>query len=218
MRYKYKILICLMVITILFAGCTWESPIQTELSAEGYPPFEENSVLSYIKWEYNNWHKDYENRENKAYWVDRNNLSSTAEEYLGMGFILAGSQIICEYSEYSAFLEVLEEKKNECIDIVGTYYEPVESVNTYKGNFDKAFFEYHNLLIVDYCAYGSPSLRSRIDEMTIESSTVIISLEVERLIAVTGSCPGNIYFIPVPKKCIAVDVTYIEYDDKWSWE
>ena len=207
MRYKYKILICLMVITILFTGCKGESD-ENRMSS-----YTENTKYSYVKWEYNNYHRDYENPDNDAFWHDQNNLSSTAEKESDFGAVLEGHQLIHDYDEYSAFLALLEEKKNKCLSIVGVYYEPTEMINTCTGTFDEAFFEARNLVVVDYCASGSPNgnLKSRLDEITVADTRVMISLEVEHTAAATTDCPGHIYFIPIPKECVDVDVTYISH-------
>lgn len=208
MKKKHLLIICLLVITLLFAGCNEESADQTDPTI----PFAENESLSYVKWEYDNWHDDNENRDNDAYWQDLNNLSSTAEEEGDIGTILEGHQLLNDYGEYSAFLELLIEKKNKCLNLVGVYYEPTELVNTCEGSFDETFFETYNLLIVDYCAAGSVRLQTRLGKMTTKDNTATVTLEVEWVPATTASCPGHIYFIPIPKECVNADVNYIDQD------
>lgn len=208
MKNKHLIMIYLAVIALLFSGCAEET------GEDGMSTYEENTKYSYIKWEYNNVHRDLENRDNDAYWHDKNNLSSTAgREADYFGAFLKGHQLIRDYGEYSAFQALLEEKKNKCLSIVGVYYEPTEIINTYNGAFDETFFEEQNLLIVDYCASGSTNgdLKSRLDKITVEDTHVTVSVEIEHTAASTADCPGHIYFIPIPKECVDVDVTWIKH-------
>lgn len=187
----------------IILSCIWNKDDEEPQRSVDY--FTDNYALEYIKWEYETARLD---------WRDAYNLTST-KKFQSDPESIDGDLLICSWEEYQACLDVVEQKEadwSEALENAVGKYPPsylkdyssslyTISVDTMNYPIDEAFFDEHNLAVVDCCYRGAPSLRSRLDGIEIENDVVTVTVADYFLAATTADQRGHIYWIPVPKKC-----------------
>lgn len=182
--------------------------------AEALETFAENEELSYIKWSYNGWQAD---------WEDDHNFTSTAT-CAPSHMYAEGAFLIDSWEEYQTFLSIIEKKEQDADETTnGTFIPHEVQVDHLSDELDASFFSESQLAVVDFCYKGSPYLRSRLESVETEGTTVTITCSRESYSNDTewyiggyvASQFGHVYWIPVPRDC--TDVVTEFQETKWTW-
>lgn len=213
---KSKIILAVCAVCVLVAGALgvrWLSKAESEEQRvpiqEMHPVerekflqerFAENMELSYRKWVYN----------------DRN-IYGRSEEYPcltgGSSETLhRGEFIISSWEEYQGLMEAIAPK------LLVNQPEPVENmecfetttaVDTIGQEIDEAFFQEHQLAVVDFVANGSPAVYSRLEDVSVNGLKVEITMTRYILVASTADAIGHAYWVPLPKYDTAYELNVI---------
>lgn len=202
-----RIIAFILLVSISLAGCSnVVSPVDgTEFGSSLYEENIENGVemedfsdnldIEYIRWAYNGFQYSEATRTS---WHDPHNLTETPEGYV----------VLQSFEEYDALLRGIKEKRQLVISQLGSYAAPKVLVDTMECKIDESFFEEHNLVVVDYNKDGSPFLRTRLDQVE-NGEKANITISVEFVLGSTADCPGEVYWIPIPKTCTQAEITYV---------
>ena len=163
--------------------------------------------MDYIKYEYNMNEEYYIYDE--IYGVHRN-ITGTGGAYNTMP--IQGSSIITFYDDYAKLMEVLQ-WQGEREDGMGLlrfdecYRSPALTL-------DEAFFDEHNLLVVDLLVTDALYLRSEIREVESAARKVTLELSYGPHLAATADNRGVLYLIALPKDCTNAEIlwTPVGYD------
>lgn len=180
---------------------------------EALETFSENEELSYIKWSYNGWQAD---------WEDDHNLTST--DTCTTGHMYAeGALLIDSWEEYQTLLSIIEKKEQDADEATnGAFIAHEVQVDRLSEELDASFFSEYQLAVVDFCCKGSPYLRSRLEAVETEGTTVTVTCSRESYSNDTewyiggyvASQFGHVYWIPVPRDC--TDVVTEFQETKWA--
>lgn len=180
---------------------------------EALEKFSENEELSYIKWAYDGWQSD---------WEDDHNLTSTSicttSHMYAEGIMLMDS-----WEEYQALLSATQKKEQDADETAhGTYTAHEVRVDGLSEELDASFFSEYQLAVVDFCRKGNPHLRSRLESVQTEGTTVTVTFSRELYSDDTewymggyvASQFGHVYWIPVPREC--TDVVAEFHETEWA--
>ncbi len=216
-----KRLFLLLAAVLLLCGCAaepketcfgWSLKDQYREDGVEMAEFSDNLEYDYIKWSYNGW---YHNREEQAdgarldSWCSEWNLTMTALKEKWTSYI-RGTMVLTSMEDYNAIQNAIGATKATSLQNCGAYQEPEEIQRTWEGDFDEAFFEEYDLILIDHCYEGHPFLRSRLDKITKSPGRVTVEMSWETVHAYTADQPGEVYWIIVPKRCGDVIVEYTE--------
>ena len=144
---------------------------------------------------------------------------------LGDYFLTSSSEVREEYDSYFRRIESLPQLNNvkgwisrnaSFHEEHWEYFELTVSFDSLPDEIDEEFFQNHHLYVVEFCFMGNPSLRSRLDEVSLHGSSVDITISYQTTHAWTADCPAEIYFIVIPADTKTVNVTLKE--DAWLYE
>ncbi len=211
----------LLAAVLLLCGCA-EEPRETgfgwalkdQYREEGVEmeDFSDNLEYDYIKWSYNGWYHNREEREDGIHldaWCSDWNLTMTGMKERGSSYI-RGAKVLTNMDDYNAIRNAIGATDATALQNCGAYQEPVEIQRTWEGAFDEAFFEEYNLILIDHCYEGHPFVRSRLDRITDGPGHVTVEISWETVHAYTADQQGEVYWIVVPKPCGNVTVEYTE--------
>ena len=213
------ILVFALIIIATLVGCSVEEPGETsfgwslydENKEKGIPmeTFTDNLELEYVKLSY----EGIQFADSSVdCWADAYFLTSDSK--LLSDKVTAYELRVKSLEELNQLRDLVQSKKSACLGQVDNYQEPQIEINTLQLEIDEAFFESYHLYIVDICVKHNPFFRSRLDSLSVDSSTLTISVLYETVHGYTADVPGEVYLIPIPADCSKVELLLSET----AWE
>lgn len=161
----------------------------------GYAP---NPAISCVQYDYNFSGHTGENARN---------LSGIGSRYNKPTDAFLGSKLLCDYEAYAAVVAEVKE--------IAEKYNVSESGSISSDEIDPAFFQEHDMLMVDFADDYAVELYPRLDHLTVSGGTASVDLQYDTRVITTGDNRGVLYLVPIPKGCTSSNVKLVRVTD-WT--
>lgn len=169
-----------------------------------YDPNVAEISLEYIKYEYNFAEGYFYNEDFGIH----QNITGTAGAY-GWEHI-RGNSVIESFFVYEKVLDVIEWQKERCDDgtmqLSALYFEEIYRSPGFEP--DAAFFQEHDLLVIDLLVPQALYLTTELDVAEITDRRVTLELRYDPEIAATADNCGVLYFVALPEKWLYDEVVW----------